>query len=279
MSAADTSGREAARQAALLGAVQPGGHVPGPGLALRAPQAGLARGLQVYQANAGAAAERALAAAYPTVAALIGGESMAALARVFWRAQPPRRGDLGEFGSGLPAFIADSPTLASEPYLPDVARLDWLVHQAARAADAPATVQALERLGDTDPDRLQLLLVPGTALLRSRWPVVTIWQAHQPLPEGQPQPADRFADVRAAMAVRRGEAAAVWRQGWHVRVAALGPAASDFTRALLAGQVLSEALDAAPDLDFASWLGEALQQDRLAGVRVLPPVAPEGESP
>lgn len=265
---------EAERQHALLQAVL--GASPADAAAWRAPRAGWQRGLQVYQANAGAAAERALAAAYPTVTALIGDESMAALARVFWHAHPPLRGDLGEFGQTLPDFIADDLTLASEPYLADVARLDWLVHQAARAADGPQQVQTLERLGDTDPGQLQLQLQPGTALLSSGWPLVAIWLAHQPLPDGLP-PTDRFAEVRAAMAAQRGETALVWRQGWRVRVAPMGTAYTVFTQALLAGQVLSAALDSAPDLDFAGWLGEALQQGWLAEVRVIPPVPAEGD--
>lgn len=266
---------EAERQHALLQAVL--GASPADAAAWRAPRAGWQRGLQVYQANAGAAAERALAAAYPTVAALIGAESMAGLARVFWRAHPPQRGDLAEFGKGLPAFIARSEVLATEPYLADVAALDWAVHHAQRAADAPAGgVQQLERLGDTDPARLRLQLVPGTMLLRSRWPIVEIFQAHLPLAEGE-EGSDRsarfarFAPVREAMAAGRGDNALVWREGWPVRVAALGEAEAVFTRAVLAGQRLSCALEAAPDLDFAGWLGDALQRSRLAAVAVDPP--------
>ena len=264
---------EAERQQALLQAVL--GAAPADAAAWRAPRAGWQRGLQVYQANAGASAERALAAAYPTVAALIGAESMAGLARVFWRAHPPLRGDLAEFGEGLPAFIARSEVLATEPYLADVAALDWAVHHAERAADAPAGgVQQLERLGDTDPARLRLQLVPGTALLRSRWPIVAIRQAHQPAADGEEdtdRAAARFAPVREAMAAGRGDNALVWREGWPVRVAALGEAEAVFTRAVLAGQRLSCALEAAPDLDFAGWLGEALQRSRLAAVAVDPP--------
>src|SRR5690242_17624053 len=94
------------------------------------------RGMQAYQANAGASAERALAASFPTVQALMGEESFAAMARAFWHANPPLRGDLAWFGEALPAFIADSEQLADVPYLSDVARLDWLLALAERAADA-----------------------------------------------------------------------------------------------------------------------------------------------
>ena len=55
---------------------------------LRGTPARQRRGLQAYQAHAGALAERALIAAFPTVAELVGAESFAALARACWQAWP-----------------------------------------------------------------------------------------------------------------------------------------------------------------------------------------------
>ncbi|MEF7614065.1 DNA-binding domain-containing protein [Aquincola sp. MAHUQ-54] len=264
---------EARRQQALLAALQGGGLAALPPGALRGPRAGVLRGLQVYQANAGAAAQGALAAAFPTVAALVGDAAMAGLARAYWRAHPPQAGDLGAYGAQLPAFIAGSPTLADEPYLADSAALDWALHQAARAADEPPGAQQLERLGDTEPAVLRLQLRAGTALLRSRWPIVSIWQAHQ-APAGAQQ-AGGFAAVREALRAGRGEDACVWREGWHARAAAVAPADALFTQALLDGRPLDAALDAAGSgFDFAGWLGEALRRDRIAAVVVV-----EGDKP
>ena len=219
------------------------------------------RGLLAYTANAGAAAERALGAAFPTVTPLLGEESFAALARAFWQARPPLRGDLAQWGAELPAFIADSEQLAEEPYLADVARLDWAVHQAEEAADAPAAPQALERLADADPAALHLRLRPGSALLPSVFPVVTIRAAHR---RADP---DRFEPVRVALEAGLGETAWVWRQGWRVAVQALAPVDAAFNAALLAGLSLGAAFDAAGDgFDFGVWLTAAVQQGWLAGV-------------
>ncbi|APW45233.1 putative DNA-binding domain-containing protein [Rhodoferax antarcticus] len=60
-----------------------------------------ARGLKVYQANGHALAQRALQAAYPVLAQLLGSESFAALAQDFWHQQPPQRGDIGQWGEAL----------------------------------------------------------------------------------------------------------------------------------------------------------------------------------
>ena len=226
-------------------------------------------GLQAYRANAGAHAERALAAAYPTLQQLLGNESFAALARAHWQADPPRRGDLAQWGAGLAAFIADDPQLAAEPYLADMARLDWAVHQAAQAADAQDP-QGLPLLAQVEPQRLRLRLQPGCALLASAHPVATIWLAHHggdPSGEGN----DRFAAARAALAARQAETALVQRQGWRVAVRALPAAEARFTRALLQQQPLASALQGAgTDFSFETWLIAALQGGAIAAAEEMP---------
>ena len=219
------------------------------------------RGLQAYLAHAGALAERALGAAFPTIAQLLGELPFAALARAFWQAHPPVRGDMAQWGDALPGFIAAAPDLAGEPYLADVSRLDWAVHCAEAVADAGQDPLGLERLASADPDRLWLHLAAGTVLLTSAYPVATIWLAHR---SAEP---DRFAPVRQALADGVGEHALVWRQGLQARVSPLPGPAAGFTQAVLAGQALGRALDSAePGFDFQAWLLAALQQGWLARV-------------
>ena len=224
------------------------------------------RGLAAYRANAGALAERALTAAYPTVAELLGDESFAGLARAFWQRQPPARGDIAQWGAALPAFLADEQALAEEPYLADVARLDWAVHLAASAADDSGVPSGLERLSDTDPSTLWLRPRRGTALVESRHPIATIVLAHRSRDE------DRFAPVRAAFTAGDGEAALVWRDGWVVRVAAWPAAQLPFTRAVLRGADLDNSLkEAGPPFDFEAWLLATLRTGWLAGAEVVRP--------
>lgn len=218
------------------------------------------RGLAAYRANAGAAAERALAAAYPTVQQLVGESSFAAIARTLWQRHPPRRGDLAQWGDALPAWLADAEDLADEPYLADVARIDWAVHRAETAPDAAWDPAALQRLAGDDAERVRLVLAPGAALIRSPHPVATVWLAHRR--DG----ADRFDAVRAAFAAGDGEAAFVCRPAWRGEVALLAPAEAAFVKALLDDLPLGEALDAAPDLDFEAWLTRALAAGWLADI-------------
>lgn len=273
--------REAARQQQLLQALWGHPRDPRDGRATAAStapdasdptlQAASLAGLQVYRGNAAAHAEHALAAMHPTVAALVGAEGLAALARGLWQQHPPERGDLGEWGHALPAFIAAQATLAPEPYLADSAHLDGLVHQASRAPDSAgagsALGTALGRLAEHSPQALRLVLSPGCGLLRSAWPVASIWHAHQP---AALQAADRFDAVRAALATAQGETAFVWRDGLRVCVEAVGPATADFTAALLGRADLAAALDAAgPDFSFEHWLQHAVQSASLVDIALL----------
>ena len=219
------------------------------------------RGLQAYVANAGASAERALRAAFPTLAAMLGDEPFAALARAFWQAHPPQRGDLGLWGDGLAGFIEADASLADWPYLADSARLDWLLAQAERAADCPLDAASLNLLAEADPSTLRLDFPDGTALLRSRHPVVTLWQAHQ-------GPSADLGPARAALAEGRAECALVWRQGWRACVQAIDAPTARWTEALLRGDTVGEALTAAGEaFDFEGWLVQALRQDGLCRFR------------
>ena len=230
------------------------------------------RGLPVYRANAGALAERALAAAFPTVLQLLGDESFAALARALWHTAPPARGDLAEWGAALPGYIADDEQLADEAYLADVARLEWAVHVAASAADAAGAPEGLHLLADHDPAALFVRLQAGGALLASAHPIVTLWHAHRSQGE------DRFAAVRAAFAAGRGEQAWVRRRGWQVEVLALSEPTARFTGALLAGRSLGSALaeageagEAGEGFDFEPWLLAALRDGAIAAVATETP--------
>ncbi len=229
---------------------------------VRAPaRATASQGLAVYRSNAGALAERALGSAYPTLAALIGAESFAVLARHHWHEHPPVRGDVGAWGDELPAFIAASAQLAEEPYLADSARLDWAMHVCTRAADVNgAWPPALEALSTTDPSLLRIQLAAGAAVVASRWPIVTLWQAHHG--------ARSMDDVRAAFEAGREESAFVWRDdGFAVHVEVLEAADAAFTAALIQGATLAAALDAAGELlSFERWLERALRSRWLVAI-------------
>jgi hypothetical protein len=258
--------KEAMRQQMLLRALWRDARAGVVGGWLAGEPARWRRGLEAYQANAGALAERALAAAYPSVVQIVGGESFAALARAYWHHDAPTCGDIGAWGAGLPAFIAGDAQLAGEPYLADVARLDRAVHEAERARDDDGAPPQLQLLASHDPASLHVRLRAGTAVIVSSHPIVAIWCAHRSDAD------DRFDAVRAAFAAGVAEPALVHRRGWHADVTVLSPADAAFTAQLLDGASLGAALSAAGErFDFESWLLRSLRLGIVTAVEPDPP--------
>jgi hypothetical protein len=224
------------------------------------------RGLMAYQTNGHELAQRALAAAYPVLGELLGSESFAALARAYWHACPPRRGDLAQWGGALDQFVRDDEQLADEHYLPDVATLEWALHQALSAADQAADGASFALLTTADPASVCLDLVPGCAALRSPWPVVSIVCAHR---DGTPSLDQAGQRLRAGVA----ESAVVWRAGWRACVRQAQTGELEFLLALRDGGSLAAALEAAPTLDFGAWLPMAVQSGLVLGARPMAPTS------
>lgn len=233
-----------------------------------------ARGLVAYRSNGRAMAERALRAAYPVIAAMLGNPSFELLARDLWHTHPPRGGDLAQWGDALPGFLQANDQLSDVPYLGDVARAEWALHRAGSAADAEPDLPSFARLASENPQGLTLSLSPGTTVIGSRFPVASLVTAHL------------FGDPCLAEAAQRlrdgiGELALVWRQGLRPRIAAIDLSAAALVQALQAGADLPGALDAAcaadtepPSFDFSAWLTAAVTDGLVIGVQRLTDPAP-----
>ena len=144
------------------------------------------RRLSLYRGNVQVNARKALGNAYPICAKLVGDEFFDGLAFEYASREPSTSGDLNEYGEGFAAFLDDFAPIVQVPYLPDVARLEWHVHRAHYAADAPAL--DIARLAMVPADRFDSLAVelnPACALVESRWPLKRLWDVHQPGFDGE----------------------------------------------------------------------------------------------
>jgi hypothetical protein len=236
------------QQQALLHALL-GADAPPPGLQAL-PAVSTARGLAAYQGHLRSLSARSLGQVFTQLVAHLGEADFAALAWSFWRAEPPASGDLAQWGSGLEAFLMDRAGAASG--LPGLARLDWALHRAERAANAVLDVDSLQCLATEAPDTLQLALRPGLQLLHMEAEALSLL--------GMDGMGPRHV--------------LVWRQAWRAEWATVSALQASFFGAVLAGHSLQSALEAAaarpdspPDetFDFADWLQSALQQEWLCG--------------
>jgi len=193
-----------------------------------------ARRFAVYRNNVVVGLVKALKSRFPVVEKIVGEEFFAAMARVFVMEQPPRSPLLATYGDNFPAFIAVFEPARELPYLADVARLEAARTRAYHAADA--TPVGADRFAALDSDAVEgtrIDMPPSTEIVRSPYPIVTIWAMNSG--EQELAPIENW----------RGEDALVSRPYLDVEVRALPPGGAAFLLALAVGRPLGEAAEAA----------------------------------
>ena len=210
-----------------------------------------ARCFGLYRGNLAANWDKSLGAAFPVVRQLVGNDFFRAMAREFGRAKPSTSGDLNRFGEGFADFLSTFAPLSGYPYMPDVARLEWLLHRAHYAADStPLDPLSLASMGAGTVESLQLGLREGHYLFHSPWDVVGVWLAHQPGAEAGTNSVDRPARC------------VVRRPNWRAELLCISQGEFIALQSIDGGATLGEALESAlaadPDFDpgtsFPRWL-------------------------
>lgn len=211
----------------------------------------ITRRLGIYRANLQAARVSALAAAFSTIAKIVGADFFEGLAREYGRAHPSSQGDLHGFGTHFASFLENFAPAAELPYLPDVARLDWAVHQADAAEDAQAlsTHDLLHALGTREANSVQLTLHPAFALLSSRFPLWDIWRFNHA--ENTQASAPNWEQAQSVI-VSRGD----WRAAPRLATSAEAAALSAIQKGANLEVVLTAALEKDAQLDLAPLLAK-----------------------
>jgi uncharacterized protein len=221
---------------------------PGGPVAMRA-------GLRIYAGNVRGNWAKALASAYPIVRKIVGEPFFEGLARAYAREHASVSGDLNEFGVDLPRFLARFPDTQDLPYLPDVARMEWLAHRAHFAADIPRVDAArLAAVCAAECSALPLQCAPASALIASPWPLARIWEVHQD-------------DYRGGASIDFESGPGrflVFRPRWHVLLESLTAGDYHFLTEAERGAALGEALEGAAAADsgfdaasaLARWIGK-----------------------
>jgi hypothetical protein len=195
---------------------------------------------------------------YPVVERLVGPEFFEGATRLFLEENPPRSACLNDYGGGFDAFLARLPEAAQLAYLPDVARLEWAVAQAATAEDAPTLDPAAlmrfpaEALGD-----LRLVPHPSLRMVELASPADAIWHAITDDNEDA-LPHIKIAGPAFTLLLHRGPSGIVFRR--------LGDAERVVTGMLSRGQTLGAALGAGPEAEAMALLAEHLAAGRFTRV-------------
>lgn len=136
------------------------------------------RRFDVHRNNMMASLVDALRSAFPAVHRLVGEDYFAAVGRAYVERHPPDSPVLLWYGEAFPGFLESLPSASGVPYLGDVARLEWARVDALHAADAEsASIADLAGVPEALLESVMLPLHPSLWVIRSRWPIVSLWSA------------------------------------------------------------------------------------------------------
>lgn len=135
--------------------------------------------IAVYSRHMRRSLERVLASTFPVTVQVVGEGFFAFAANSFVRAHPPNDPNLARFGELFAYFLNGFAPSAHLEYLPDLARLEWLLHQTSLEARLPSVnIQALSAIRPEDVPRLTLRLQPSLRYFTSAWSIDEIHDAH-----------------------------------------------------------------------------------------------------
>lgn len=210
---------------------------PGPLAAIAGNGLTAAARLRIYRNSCRESQVAALRVTYPAVRALVGDAFFDQTAHGFRHAHPSRSGNLQAFGAQLGDYLATLASCRAYPYLPDVARLEWLRQETILAPGASAIAEGacIESLR-TAAETVHATLHPSLHLANSRYPILRLWRyAMQPSPE-PPTLGD-------------GECVVLWREDGEVAMGAVDPATFACIAAMRRGSTLDAARRAATAID------------------------------
>jgi hypothetical protein len=214
--------------------------------------------MTIYRNNVFGNYCKVMAATYPVVRRLVGAPFFTAATEQFVRAHPSTRGDVNGYGGDFARFLETYASAHELAYLPDVARLEWAIDQAAIAADAgPLDLAALGAVPSEALADLRFRTHPSARLLASSFPVLAIWQFNQPSYEG-----DDHVDL-----TQGGDTLLVARGAQGVSVERIGRGEHALLAALAANATLGTAAERAshadPDFDLTVALRRHVANETL----------------
>jgi len=218
----------------------------------------------VYRNSGVLARVEALQSNYRRLALLMGEASFRDMARAFVARHPPERRSLIGYGEDLPGFITAHMDEHAIPWLADLARLDrgWL--EAHLAGDAqPIGVDAVAHLSEDDLMATRFTPHPSVAPVQTGFDLFAIWSELEAgrAPEGRVQ------------IVQRESTHPFWRPGHEVFSAPLSPASAACIAALLTGETLGQACEAAiardPGADLSTIIAFIFQSGLLTAQTAL----------
>jgi hypothetical protein len=219
--------------------------------------------IEVYRNNYRGNLHDALAGAYPVIKQLVGDDFFQLLVRRFIEQYPSRSANLHHYGAELPDFIARFEPAQALVYLTDTAILEWACHCAYFANDEPLfDLGQLAQFTSAQHPYLVLSSHPAIRIVRSPFPIIDIWLAHQPGAE-----CDFHIDLNSGACI-----ALICRKTYKVELINLLEAEAFWLQQILSGTLLGDAtltaLEQYPDFNLQMTLIKLTAQHVFTGVKL-----------
>jgi hypothetical protein len=184
--------------------------------------------LDIYHNAYRARLIEALENVYERTWAYLGDQEFYDLAARYIEETPSSERNLRNYGAELPAFLRQK--LPEDPEVSELAAMDWNLHIAFDAADAPCLPPAaLGELSEADWDKAGFSFQPGLSLAVYAWNTVEIWHA---IDQDQVPPPARQLEQNVAYVF--------WRHEQKSKFRSLHPAEHLMLNALLIGKPFAE---------------------------------------
>lgn len=193
----------------------------------------------------------ALEATFPAARRLLGDGNFSALAVSHVRHKPPARPVLDLYGSEFADFVEAIEDVRDDaPWLPDLLRLEWLLHESWMAPDAPVLdPNNLATIPADDLPAIRFRMHPAARLLAADWPVLDLWHV------------ESLDALDAAGVDDTVSHVLITRPQLDVDATGLAPGGGAFVSALVAGETLATAIGAAEEAADQADLEFDLQQE------------------
>jgi hypothetical protein len=209
----------------------------------------------VYRNNVIASLINAVAVRYPVVRKLLWEDAFNHIAHLYVTAEPPRSPVLLNYGDSFPQFLRRMGQTTSANYLADLAELEAARTRAYHSADAtPISRDGFSALAPEQMPDLHVTLHPSVQLLRSRFPVVSIWEANV------------YAnDNDNALSLWQPECTLIARPQLQVEVRRVTPGVYEFLSAFAErctiGKAIERGMTNTPDFDLAEGFNALISAD------------------
>lgn len=216
------------------------------------------RRFSVYRNNVAVSLTQAMHQAFPVITKLLGTQNMDGLSGIFLRKHPPTSPMMMFYGEAFPEFLAGMDQLSHLPYLPDVARLELAMRTSYHAADSDAAPADALAVPPEDVMQAKLEFAPAMQILRSEWPIFSIWRFNTH--EGAPKPQAGGEDVL----VTRPE----YDPAPHLLPLGGADWIANMQAGLTIGQAFEKTAATTPDFDLGATLALLLQGGAITSVTI-----------